>query len=253
MADEVTTPPEVLEPDAVQPPPASPGGIAGGAAKDASMLWWAIRPALRYPTLELRICDACTRLDDALAIAALYRCLVRRLVRRPADDAPRDPYARRLIDENRWRAKRSGLDATFLALDGGEPRACREVVGELLDAVAEDADALGATAALGRCARSSPRARARTRSSRCTKRDSAAETRHAPRSPSSSTGWRRRPTGRSSSRRRPGARLPNARRAFPMTACRTDTPASAPRPSRPKPTRAAGGTPARADRRDRRA
>lgn len=124
--------------------------VAGGAAKDASMLWWAIRPALRYPTLELRICDACTRLDDALAIAALYRCLVRRLVRRPADDAPRDPYARRLIDENRWRAKRSGLDATFLALDGGEPRACREVVGELLDAVAEDADALGATAALGR-------------------------------------------------------------------------------------------------------
>ena len=57
--------------------------VAGGAARDASYLWWAIRPALRYPTLELRICDACTRLDDTLAIAALYRCLLRYLARRP--------------------------------------------------------------------------------------------------------------------------------------------------------------------------
>ncbi|MBN8478935.1 MAG: carboxylate-amine ligase, partial [Burkholderiales bacterium] len=100
--------------------------VAGGAAADASMLWWAIRPALRYPTLELRICDACTRLDDALAIAALYRCLVRALVRTPAPVAARAPFERRLIDENRWRAKRFGLDATFLALDGGEPVACRD-------------------------------------------------------------------------------------------------------------------------------
>ncbi len=48
-----------------------------GAIADASFLWWALRPSVRYPTLELRVADSCTRLEDTLAIAALYRCLVR--------------------------------------------------------------------------------------------------------------------------------------------------------------------------------
>lgn len=115
---------------------------AGGAAKDASYLWWAIRPALRYPTLELRICDACTRLDDTLAIAALYRCLVRMLCRHSDEDAAWTPFTRRLIDENRWRAKRHGLDAEFISLDGSAPRPCKAIVEDLLEQVAEDAVAL---------------------------------------------------------------------------------------------------------------
>jgi carboxylate-amine ligase len=124
--------------------------VAGGAARDSSYLWWAIRPAARYPTLELRICDACTRVADTLAIASLYRCLLRLLVRRPELGAPWTPFTRRLIDENRWRAKRVGIDAEFLALDGGVPTPCREVVGRLLDDVAEDAQALDCEAPLAR-------------------------------------------------------------------------------------------------------
>ncbi|MEF7617010.1 carboxylate-amine ligase [Aquincola sp. MAHUQ-54] len=123
--------------------------VSAGAVKDAGYLWWAIRPALRYPTLELRICDACTRLEDTLAIAALYRCLVRWMARRPELAAPWSPFTRRLIDENRWRAKRFGLDAEFIALDGGEHRPCRDVVRTLLDDVAEDARQLGCEAGLG--------------------------------------------------------------------------------------------------------
>jgi carboxylate-amine ligase len=116
--------------------------VTGGAAKDASYLWWAIRPALRFPTLELRICDACTRVEDSLAIAALYRCLVSLLVRRP-DHAPAwTPFTRLLIDENRWRAKRFGTDAKFLSFDGSPPKTCKEVVEELLEHVAEDAHRL---------------------------------------------------------------------------------------------------------------
>jgi carboxylate-amine ligase len=124
--------------------------VAGGAARDASYLWWAIRPALRYPTLELRICDACTRLDDTLAIAALYRCLLRYLARRPDAGPARSPFTRRLIDENRWRAKRFGLDASFLTFDGSPPLPCRTVVERLLDAVGEDAQALGCEGSLAR-------------------------------------------------------------------------------------------------------
>jgi glutamate---cysteine ligase / carboxylate-amine ligase len=116
--------------------------VAGGAAKDASYLWWAIRPALRFPTLELRICDACTRVEDSLAIAALYRCLVSLLIRRP-DHAPTwSPFTRLLIDENRWRAKRFGTEAEFLSLDGSPPKTCKEMVETLLEHVAEDAHRL---------------------------------------------------------------------------------------------------------------
>ncbi len=127
--------------------------VAGGAARDASYLWWAIRPALRYPTLELRICDACTRVDDALAVAALYRCLVRHYAcRGPADEAW-TPFTRRLIEENRWRAKRFGIDAAFLSLDGSPPRPCRDVVGDLLRMLADDARALGCESDLARVPR----------------------------------------------------------------------------------------------------
>jgi len=115
---------------------------AGGAVKDASFLWWAIRPALHYPTLELRICDACTRLDDTLAIAALYRCLIRMLCRNPDLGVDWTPFTRRLIDENRWRAKRLGLDAEFISLDGSPARSCKAVVESLLHQLAEDAGAL---------------------------------------------------------------------------------------------------------------
>ncbi|MBS0320432.1 MAG: carboxylate-amine ligase [Proteobacteria bacterium] len=123
---------------------------AGGAVKDASYLWWAIRPVLRYPTLELRICDACTRLEDTLAIAALYRCLIRMLCRRPEVGAVWTPFTRRLIDENRWRAKRHGLDAEFVSLSGGARRTCKAVIDDLVGQVAEDAAALGCERELAR-------------------------------------------------------------------------------------------------------
>lgn len=115
---------------------------AGGAAKDSSFLWWVIRPALRYPTLELRICDSCTRLDDAVAIASLYRCAIRLLCRRPELAQDWTPFTRRLIDENRWRAKRFGTDAEFLDLAAGAPRTCKSVIEELLELTAEDAAVL---------------------------------------------------------------------------------------------------------------
>ena len=58
--------------------------VSAGAIKDPSFLWWNIRPSSHYPTIELRVADSCTNLDDAIAIAALYRCLVRHLLLVPA-------------------------------------------------------------------------------------------------------------------------------------------------------------------------
>lgn len=124
--------------------------VAGGAIKNAGFLWWAIRPALAYPTLELRICDVCTRLPDTLAIAGLYRCLIRLLVRRPEYAPLWTPFTRRVIDENRWRAKRFGLDADFLPPQGAPLATCRAWVTQLLDDVAEDAQVLRCEPALER-------------------------------------------------------------------------------------------------------
>ena len=124
--------------------------VAGGAARDSSYLWWAIRPAARYPTLELRICDACTRVADTVAIATLYRCLLRLLVRRPELAPDWTPFTRRLIDENRLARQRFGLDADFLSLDGSPVVPCRDLVARLLEDVSEDAQALGCEAPIAR-------------------------------------------------------------------------------------------------------
>ena len=68
---------------------------------DSSYIWWAVRPSTRYPTIELRVADSCTRLDDALAIVALFRCLVRALDRDSGRNAGFDRVARAITAENK--------------------------------------------------------------------------------------------------------------------------------------------------------
>ncbi|MBV9523237.1 MAG: carboxylate-amine ligase, partial [Alphaproteobacteria bacterium] len=81
-----------------------------GLIEDATKLWWDVRPSERFPTLEMRIPDICTRLDDGIAIAALYRCILRMLWRLKRQNQRWRIYARMLINENRWRAQRYGID-----------------------------------------------------------------------------------------------------------------------------------------------
>ena len=122
--------------------------VQAGSIRDASQLWWAIRPALKFPTLELRIGDSCTRLEDALALAVLFRSLVRATVRDPALGRVRSGLTRRLIDENRWRAKRYGYDDGWIDVHTGRELPFRDAVEQLLELVADDAAALGC----GNCA-----------------------------------------------------------------------------------------------------
>jgi len=119
--------------------------VAAGSIRDASMLWWAIRPALRYPTIELRIADSCTRIEDALALASLYRCLVRATVRDPSLGRIRTSHTRRLIEENRWRAKRYGCEGGWIDVHSGRELTFREALDTLLGLVVDDAVALDCT------------------------------------------------------------------------------------------------------------
>ena len=109
---------------------------------DGSELWWDLRPAVRFPTVEMRICDICPRLEDTLSIAALYACLVRRLLRRDADRGlPPEPPTE-LIAENRWHASRYGVVAFLGDIDAGKRVDIDEYVEQLVADLAEDAAAL---------------------------------------------------------------------------------------------------------------
>lgn len=119
-----------------------------GAIKDASHVWWSLRPSLTYPTLELRAADCCTRAEDAVAIAGLYRVLVRYLFER-APFTGVDPVARAIASENLWQAKRYGVAAKFVTAAGAVP--VPEFLDHLADLVAEDADALDCGDAIARC------------------------------------------------------------------------------------------------------
>jgi carboxylate-amine ligase len=90
--------------------------IAARAIPDESHIWWAIRPSVRYPTLELRIADACPVMDDALCIAELFRTVVHRQIGAILAGETRgsDGIERLLIEEDRWQAKRFGVAAQFI-------------------------------------------------------------------------------------------------------------------------------------------
>jgi len=110
--------------------------------EDASMIWWDVRPSVKFPTLEMRITDVCTRLDHAGALAALYVCILRMLFRLRRSNQRWRLYARMLIEENRWRAQRYGMDEGLVDFGKGEIISCRDLLDELLDMVKEDAEAL---------------------------------------------------------------------------------------------------------------
>lgn len=127
--------------------------VNAGLFKDASMIWWDIRPSARFPTLEMRITDVCPLLDDAIAIAALYRCIVHMLVRLRRGNQRWRTYDRLLINENRWRAKRYGVDEGLIDFGKGEVVACASLLEELIDLTREDAEALGCADAVEGCRR----------------------------------------------------------------------------------------------------
>ncbi len=114
-----------------------------GAIADASFLWWTLRPSVRYPTLELRVADSCTRVEDTLAIAALYRCLVRLADRRPDLNRGITGASRAIAAENLWRAQRDGVRASIIDEELGAAVPFVSHLDATLALVADDADALG--------------------------------------------------------------------------------------------------------------
>jgi glutamate---cysteine ligase / carboxylate-amine ligase len=117
--------------------------INAGLIEDTTKIWWDLRPSGRFPTIEVRVMDVCTRLDDCIAIVALLVSLVRMLYRLRLANQRWRMYTSMLIRENRWRALRYSFDEGLIDLAKGVVVPFAELLEELISLTAEDAKALG--------------------------------------------------------------------------------------------------------------
>ncbi|MFO7700157.1 MAG: carboxylate-amine ligase [Acidimicrobiia bacterium] len=117
--------------------------VTTGVIEDSTKLWWDIRPSARYPTLEMRSSDICTRYEDAISIAALYQALLAMLYERRRHNQRWRVYSRMLIAENSWRAQRYGVEESLIDFGRGELVAMADLAEELIELVGDAAASLG--------------------------------------------------------------------------------------------------------------
>jgi carboxylate-amine ligase len=96
-------------------------------------IWWDVRPHPIFPTLEFRVCDIPTRVDDTIAIAALFQAIVARLNALIEKNLGFRLYRRALIQENKWRAVRYGLDGKMVDFGKQKEVPVRDLIRELLE------------------------------------------------------------------------------------------------------------------------
>ncbi len=114
--------------------------VETGVIEDASRIWWDVRPSIRYPTLEMRIADVCTRVDDAICVAALYRCWLRMLSRLKSSNQRWRRYSNFLLSQNRWLAMRYGMERGLIDFGKGALVPYPELLEELLEIIRPDAE-----------------------------------------------------------------------------------------------------------------
>ncbi|MGI9480995.1 MAG: carboxylate-amine ligase [Hyphomicrobiales bacterium] len=116
--------------------------VNAGLIEDTTKIWWDLRPSARFPTLEMRVCDVPTRLEDTIAIAAAYACITRMLYRLRRANQRWRHYPNFLIDENRWRAQRYGIEEGLIDFGLGAVVSYSDLLEELIELTREDAEAM---------------------------------------------------------------------------------------------------------------
>jgi carboxylate-amine ligase len=117
--------------------------VNAGIIEDSSKVWWDIRPSARYPTLEMRVTDLPTRMEDTTSIAALYVCILRMLWRLRMQNQRWRTYANFLVSENLWRAQRYGVHESLIDFGKGDLVPFADLMEELIALVTPDAEELG--------------------------------------------------------------------------------------------------------------
>jgi carboxylate-amine ligase len=117
--------------------------VKTGCIDNAKKIWWDIRLHPFFDTLEVRVCDAQSRVDDTLAIAALIQAIVSRLFKLLRQNTTFRIYRRRLLDENRWRASRYGIDGKMIDFGKESEAETRSLINELLEFISTEVGDLG--------------------------------------------------------------------------------------------------------------
>ncbi len=117
--------------------------INAGVLEDSSKIWWDLRPSAKYPTLETRIMDVCTRMDDAISLAAILVSTIRMLYRLRIKNQRWRDYNPMLIRENRWRAMRYSFDEGLIDFGTGNIVPFEQLLDEFIELTLEDAKFLG--------------------------------------------------------------------------------------------------------------
>ncbi|MBL8097051.1 MAG: carboxylate-amine ligase [Anaerolineales bacterium] len=111
---------------------------------DGTKIWWDARPNFNYPTLEFRVCDVCTRVDEAVCIAAIFQALIYKLWKLRQQNMTFRVYSSSLIDENKWRAVRYGIEGKLIDFGKGEEMPARDLIREMIGWFLDDVlDELG--------------------------------------------------------------------------------------------------------------
>src|SRR5213082_3863250 len=117
--------------------------VKTGCIDNPKKIWWDIRLHPVFDTLEVRVCDAQSRMDDTLAIAALIQAVISKLHKLLHQNITFRVYRRRLLDENRWRASRYGIDGKMIDFGKECETETRSLLTELLEFVASEVDEFG--------------------------------------------------------------------------------------------------------------
>ena len=115
---------------------------------DAKKIWWDVRPHPTFGTLEFRICDVATRVDEAIAIAALIQAIVVKLHKLYTQNMGFRTYHRALIEENKWRAARYGIEGKLIDFGREAEVPMRELMYEMLNLIDDVVDDLGSRSAV---------------------------------------------------------------------------------------------------------
>jgi len=116
--------------------------VKTGCIDNGKKIWWDVRPHPFFPTLEFRICDIPTRVDDTIAIAGLFQAIVCKLNRLIEKNLGFRLYRRMLVQENKWRAVRYGLDGKMIDFGKQKEVPVRDLILELLEFVDDVLDDL---------------------------------------------------------------------------------------------------------------
>jgi carboxylate-amine ligase len=117
--------------------------VSTNCIDNAKKIWWDIRLHPFFDTLEFRICDAQSRVDDTIALAALMQAVIFKLHKLLRQNVSFRIYRRRVIEENRWRASRYGLDGLLIDFGSRREADTRSLIHEILEFVAPEVDELG--------------------------------------------------------------------------------------------------------------